>query len=74
MQGVREIIAVFLAGVSLTTVPLGLMALYGGLNGRVVDAEYSLNVETGLIAFFASMLPPISLVLWFRLWRGKWHV
>jgi hypothetical protein len=73
MRPIREVVAVVLAMASLLMVPPGILFLIAGLSGILTDVEYSLNCWVGLFAFAISLIPPLALMAWGRIWRGNWR-
>ncbi len=72
MNAVREVIALVLGVLSCLSLPGGVFFLFVGLSGGLVNAEYVLNVNVRLALFAIGILPPIALLVWLRIWRGKW--
>ncbi len=69
MRLIGEIIAVFLATVSLLTIPLGLVIL---ASRGLADVGYDENLWIKFVAVSLCWLPPVALLVLLRVWRGRW--
>jgi hypothetical protein len=58
----RQVIAALLLMVSVVTVPVGIGLLALGLEGKLADAERSLNVEAGLVLFGWCLTPLLTML------------